>query len=112
MNTLIVALISFIVGLALSGFIAVKFFVYGGQSVANVELKIYNQALESIEKGRTENFVKIACLLLPIAIENKTQLDASIFAHDESDLYEYGAVNHVIEAQNHLSKGGICGQTL
>lgn len=107
-KVILTGVFGFIVGLVLAGFVALKFFVYGAQSVSAAEIQFYANTLQSIRDDEIDIIVKRSCFALPIAIENKAQMDNKPFSTD----FDYGVTKtgENIEdlARKHLSKTGIC----
>ncbi len=111
MKIFVVGVIFFILGLSLAGFVAIKFFVYGGQSVAASEIQLYSNTLQLINTNDIDEVIRRSCFSLPVALENKIQMDNSFFATQ----LPTGMVNadESIEdlAAKHLSDKGICNRT-
>ncbi len=111
MKIIVVGLMSFIFGIVLAGIVAIKFFVYGGQSVAVAEMIFYSKTLESIETNDIDSLKQTACQVLPIAIEQKSEWDNSFFANDFfHGVEDWGAEIEQLSLK-HLSPNGICSNT-
>ncbi|MCP4987540.1 MAG: hypothetical protein GY928_16235 [Colwellia sp.] len=111
MKIFVVGLISFVLGLSLAGFVAIKFFVYGGQSVATSEIQFYSNTLQLINTNNIDEIIRRSCFSLPVALENKEQMDNSFFA-TESPLIMVSADQSIEDlATKHLSDNGICKRT-
>ncbi|WP_394147019.1 hypothetical protein [Shewanella atlantica] len=108
MKTIAISIICFIAGLALAGYIGLKFFVYGGQIVSTAEIQIYSHTLKMIESNDIESIKNRACLVLPIAIEQKAEWDNSFFANDFFHGWEEKGKDLEELSRKHLSEGGIC----
>ncbi|WP_448213466.1 hypothetical protein [Colwellia sp. MEBiC06753] len=110
MKIFLVSLLSFLIGLVMAGYVALTFFVYGGQSVVATEIQFYANTLQLINVNKLDEVVKRSCFALPIALENKAQLDGSLFASN----FEYGMTDsgEPIEslAAKHFANSGICHQ--
>ena len=111
MKTFVVGLISFVLGLAISGFVAIKFFVYGGQSVAVTEIQFYSNTLQLIKSNDIDEIIRRSCFSLPIALENKEQMDNSFFATQLPSILVSADESIEDLASKHLSDKGICNRT-
>lgn len=116
MRTLVIGIVSFVLGLGIAGFVAMKFLVFGGQSVALTEIKFYTTALMLIQEGNVEELTKRSCHFLPIAIENKEFMSNSLFSSDiaEPTTYPTDGLESVKSidslANQYLSDDGICSR--
>jgi len=108
MKFIIVGVISFTLGITGAGMIALKFFAYGGQSVAAAEIQMSASTLQLLESHQTDMVVNKLCSILPIALKNKAEFDASWFAIEFN--YGHTQSDEDIEtiAKNMLAKGNIC----
>ncbi|WP_350998728.1 MULTISPECIES: hypothetical protein [unclassified Shewanella] len=108
MKFIMVALISFTLGVVGAGFVALKFFAYGGQSVAAAEIQMSTTTLQLIESNKIDLAVKKLCSVLPIALKNKTEMDASFFA-TEFNYGQTGSGEHIeSQAEKLLQPERIC----
>ena len=110
MKIFVVGLIGFVLGISFAGFVAMKFFVYGGQRVAESEIKFFSNTLQLINTNNIDEIIRRSCFSLPVALKNKEQLDNSFFA-TELPLSMVNTEESVEDlATKHLSDTGICKQ--
>ncbi|GGQ17334.1 hypothetical protein [Shewanella litoralis] len=109
MKTIIIGILSFAIGISVAGIVGLKLFAYGGQSVAAAEIQMATTTLQLIESKQIDVAVSKLCSILPIALNNKADMDASWFATE----FNYGSHNTndeniEVQAASLLEQQGIC----
>ncbi len=108
MKVWLIALISFLIGMLLMGFVAVKFFMYGAQSVVDAEINFYTSTLSLLAENKQEQVKQRACTILPISLERYKEYKTSFWANDLYYAFPEREQKLLALAEKQLSPSGIC----
>ncbi|GGQ01371.1 hypothetical protein [Shewanella ulleungensis] len=108
MKIIIIGIVSFILGMSTAGVVGLKILAYGGQSVAAAEIQMATTTLQLIDSKQLDVAVSKLCSILPIALNNKADMDSSWFATEFNYGTNINGENIEAQATSLLKQHGIC----
>ena len=111
MKTLILCVISLVIGFALAAVPSLMVFQTSGQSAFHTQNKIYSQVLEKVSSNETAELVKLSCLALQTGIDRYDELDNSFLTLNAPELNQELQKKEHLQAKSLVQNEEVCGRT-
>lgn len=111
MKTLILCVISLVIGFTLAAVPSLMVFQTSGQNAFHTQNKIYSQVLEKVSSNETEELVELSCLALQIGIDRYDELDNSFLILNGPELNQELQQKEYLQAKSLVQNEELCGRT-